>query len=52
MDYVSDQIVSHALDQAMKKAKKIKMSPSQVKGHLIIFVNCLIENPTFDSQTK
>lgn len=24
----------------------------QVKNHLCVFVNCLIENPTFDSQTK
>ena len=24
----------------------------QVKSHMWIFVNCLIENPTFDSQTK
>lgn len=24
----------------------------QVKNHMWVFVNCLIENPTFDSQTK
>lgn len=24
----------------------------QVKNHVWVFVNCLIENPTFDSQTK
>ena len=24
----------------------------QVRNHLWVFVNCLIENPTFDSQTK
>ncbi len=24
----------------------------QVKTHVWVFVNCLIENPTFDSQTK
>lgn len=24
----------------------------QVKNHMWIFVNCLVENPTFDSQTK
>lgn len=24
----------------------------QVKNHIWLFVNCLIENPTFDSQTK
>ncbi len=25
---------------------------TQVKNHLWVFINCLIENPTFDSQTK
>lgn len=24
----------------------------QVKNHMWLFVNCLVENPTFDSQTK
>lgn len=24
----------------------------QIKQHMWVFVNCLIENPTFDSQTK
>lgn len=24
----------------------------QVKNHIWVFINCLIENPTFDSQTK
>lgn len=24
----------------------------QVKNHIWVFVNCLIENPSFDSQTK
>ena len=28
------------------------MPDVQVKNHLWLFVNCLIENPTFDSQTK
>lgn len=28
------------------------MKPFQVKNHLAVFINCLIENPSFDSQTK
>lgn len=28
------------------------MKPFQVKSHLWVFVNALIENPAFDSQTK
>lgn len=26
--------------------------PLQLKNHVWLFVNCLVENPTFDSQTK
>lgn len=28
------------------------VKPFQVKNHMWIFINCLIVNPTFDSQTK
>ena len=28
------------------------MKPGTVRPYLFVFVNCLIENPTFDSQTK
>ena len=34
----------------MKQA--IPPKPAQIKNHLWVFVNCLIENPSFDSQTK
>merc|ERR1719182_60688 len=30
----------------------IDIKPFHVKNHLWVFVNCLIENPSFDSQTK
>ena len=36
----------------MKKDKSLKVKPFQIKNHLWVFVNALIENPTFDSQTK
>lgn len=29
-----------------------KIKPFQVKSHIWVFANTLIENPTFDSQTK
>ena len=35
-----------------KKSKSVQVKPQQVKNHLSIFINCLVENPTFDSQTK
>ncbi|XP_048776509.2 DNA topoisomerase 2-alpha-like isoform X2 [Ostrea edulis] len=53
VDNVTDQVV-HKLIEVVKKKNKggIAIKPFQVKNHLWIFVNCLIENPTFDSQTK
>lgn len=41
------------MDHISKKHKKLtNIKPFHVKNHLWLFVNCLIENPTFDSQTK
>uniref|UniRef100_A0A7E4ZZX8 DNA topoisomerase 2 n=1 Tax=Panagrellus redivivus TaxID=6233 RepID=A0A7E4ZZX8_PANRE len=54
VDYIADQIVSKMIDNLKKKIGKggINLKPFQVKNHMWVFVNCLIENPTFDSQTK
>ncbi|XP_075846911.1 DNA topoisomerase 2-alpha [Microtus pennsylvanicus] len=53
IDYVADQIVSKLVDVVKKKNKGgVAVKAHQVKNHMWIFVNCLIENPTFDSQTK
>lgn len=53
VDYVTDQCVAKLIEIIKKKNKdKISIKPFQVKNHLWVFVNCLIENPTFDSQTK
>ncbi|XP_064171097.1 DNA topoisomerase 2-alpha [Anguilla rostrata] len=52
-DYVVDQVVTKLIDVVKKKNKAgVTVKPFQVKSHLWVFVNCLIENPTFDSQTK
>ena len=53
MNYIVDQIVSKLLEAAKKKNKGgMDLKPFHIKGHLWVFVNCLVENPTFDSQTK
>ena len=53
VNMVADQVVSKLLETLMKKNKNLKaLKPFQIKNHLFLFVNCLIENPTFDSQTK
>ncbi|WKX97267.1 hypothetical protein Q1695_013154 [Nippostrongylus brasiliensis] len=54
VDYVADQMVAKLIDVIKKKVGKstVNVKPFQVKNHMWVFVNCLIENPTFDSQTK
>ena len=52
MNYVVDKVVDKLLEAVNKKNKAAPVKPFQVKSHLWVFVNCLVENPTFDSQTK
>ncbi|CAD5213174.1 unnamed protein product [Bursaphelenchus okinawaensis] len=54
VDHVVDHVVSKLIETIKKKVGKsgITVKPFQVKNHIWIFVNALIENPTFDSQTK
>eukprot|EP00826_Nyctotherus_ovalis_P040313 TRINITY_DN3964_c0_g1_i7.p1 TRINITY_DN3964_c0_g1~~TRINITY_DN3964_c0_g1_i7.p1 ORF type:complete len:586 (-),score=183.51 TRINITY_DN3964_c0_g1_i7:19-1776(-) len=48
---VTDQVVEFITAHIQKK-HKLNLKPYQVKASLWVFVNSLIENPTFDSQTK
>ena len=51
--YVADKIATSLMKVVEKKNKGgIKITKNQIKSHLCIFVNCLVNNPTFDSQTK
>lgn len=55
VDYIADQIANRLVNAVKKKEKKgssVVLKPFQVKNHLWIFINCLIENPSYDSQTK
>lgn len=53
VDHVADAIVKQLIDVIKKKNKGgMAVKPFQVKNHMWIFINCLIVNPTFDSQTK
>ncbi|XP_075262608.1 DNA topoisomerase 2-alpha-like isoform X2 [Convolutriloba macropyga] len=50
---VVDQLVEKLIAQVNKKNKdKQTVKPFQVKNQMWVFINCLVENPTFDSQTK
>lgn len=52
VEYVAQQIVSKLVEDVKKRNKAAPVKPHQIKQHLWVFVNCLIENPAFDSQTK
>ncbi|KAL4703252.1 hypothetical protein ACJJTC_018017 [Scirpophaga incertulas] len=53
VDTVADSIVKNVQEVIQKKNKGgVIIRPSQVKFHMWVFINCLIVNPTFDSQTK
>uniref|UniRef100_A0A0D9VJV0 DNA topoisomerase 2 n=1 Tax=Leersia perrieri TaxID=77586 RepID=A0A0D9VJV0_9ORYZ len=52
VDHVTNQIVNPLMDVVKKKNKNAHMKAHNVKSHLWVFVNALIDNPAFDSQTK
>ena len=52
VEHVTKQLVENIIEVVKKKNKAVPVKPFQVKNHLWVFVNCLIENPAFDSQTK
>ncbi|OCH88973.1 type II DNA topoisomerase [Obba rivulosa] len=49
---ISDQIAKNLITAISKKNKAAAVKAGQIKNHMWIFVNALVENPTFDSQTK
>ncbi|CAE7296829.1 top-2 [Symbiodinium pilosum] len=53
VNYVLDQLVDAISSKAAKQAGKgTEIKRVHVKSHLWLFINCLIENPAFSSQTK
>ncbi|KAG5253909.1 DNA topoisomerase [Salix suchowensis] len=52
VDYVTNQITNYVMNAVNKKHKNSNIKAHNVKNYLWVFVNCLIDNPAFDSQTK
>jgi len=52
IDLIANQIVYKLKDQLEKKNKDLNIRPSYIKDNLFLFVNCLVKNPVFSSQTK
>ncbi|RCI09579.1 hypothetical protein L249_4122 [Ophiocordyceps polyrhachis-furcata BCC 54312] len=52
VNYVADQITASLLKALNKKQKGHSLKQSHLRNHIFIFVNCLVNNPAFTSQTK
>ena len=55
VNYISDQVVDalmEKIDKGKDRGSPLAVKAQHVRSHLCIFVNCLIENPAFDSQCK
>lgn len=51
VDYITNQIVVH-IREFINKKHKVDLKPSEIKSHLFIFLNAVVHNPSFQSQTK
>jgi DNA topoisomerase-2 len=51
VEYLMNQLVKK-LVLYIKKKKKVEVKASTIKEQIMIFVNAVVENPSFDSQTK
>ena len=51
VDYITNAITKKLTEMALAKKKKI-IKPQHIKDNLFVFIKTIIENPSFDSQTK
>ncbi len=54
LDYISRQIVEKVTEHILSqpKYKTLKIKPHQIKENLTIFINSVVEDPSFSSQAK
>ena len=52
VNYIADQVIQRLALTVKKRNKGAEIKNHQIKNHLSIYVNALIVNPAFDSQTK
>ena len=50
--HITDQICTSIASMVNRRHRGFVVHPTHVKNHLFVAINCLIENPSFDSQTK
>jgi len=51
VDYINNQLINHLRAMILKK-HKVAVKPSDIRNHLYLFIDCMIVNPAFSSQTK
>ncbi len=49
VNYVMDQIIEKVLKEIRKLKPRLSIKNYIIKNNLSLFINCLIENPSFDS---
>ncbi|TXT08989.1 hypothetical protein VHUM_02463 [Vanrija humicola] len=52
VDMIATHLANKLLASTTMKKSKTNLKPFQLKSHMWLFINALIENPSFDSQTK
>jgi DNA topoisomerase II len=52
VNFIADKICNALLAHLNKKKKGHALKANHVRNHIFIFVNCLVDNPAFTSQTK
>lgn len=52
VNYIADQITASLLKVINKKRKGHSLKQNHLRNHIFIFINCLVNNPAFASQTK
>ncbi len=50
--YIVDQLCDKLIEIIIKKNKNLKIKPDQIKANITVFLDCSIEDPTFNSQVK
>lgn len=52
LNHVVDQIVDKVMEKVKRTVKSSSLTTDIIKKSMIFFINCQIENPRFDTQTK
>ena len=50
LNKIVEKVIKHI--KSIPKHKSLKIQPSTVKSYLFVFINCVIEDPGFNSQSK